>query len=264
AVLKPIAVSSSVPIAILIPFTFAKSQVRSILVLIDVGPANDDQETRRLLADADASLKRSGAAPNALPPSWRGYATALSGLSLTSSRRASLVYLCRETKAPVCEDFALSASDADLSMFAPLVQKGMNGPGAPRDEESLSWFLDATTLQFVGGLQTNNRLPPELLAMLLRHTGQVGMNSGSVAEMIAASRQRQDFDARVVAENIIYLEDGSPAARVRACEWLGARGKAPSGYDPLAPPRQRQAALEKMYEAMTAQAAAAARKGGQP
>jgi hypothetical protein len=40
------------------------------------------------------------------------------------------------------------------------------------------------------------------------------------------------------------LEDSSPASRVRAFDWLTARGRAPAGYDPLGTPRQRRAALE--------------------
>ena len=34
------------------------------------------------------------------------------------------------------------------------------------------------------------------------------------------------------------------AARVRAFEWLGARGLAPAGYDPLASRQERRAALD--------------------
>ena len=47
----------------------------------------------------------------------------------------------------------------------------------------------------------------------------------------------------MIVENRIYLEDNSPASRVRAYDWLKARGAAPKGFDPLANPRDRREAL---------------------
>jgi len=57
------------------------------------------------------------------------------------------------------------------------------------------------------------------------------------------------LDARVIAENLIYLEDASPASRVRAYDWLQSRGRAPAGFDPLGTPRERRDALEKARSA---------------
>jgi hypothetical protein len=56
---------------------------------------------------------------------------------------------------------------------------------------------------------------------------------------------RAEFENRIMAENIIFLEDNSPASRVRAYDWLKARGKAPAGFDPLGPARERRIALDK-------------------
>ncbi|MCS7034766.1 MAG: hypothetical protein NZ561_12355, partial [Phycisphaerae bacterium] len=50
---------------------------------------------------------------------------------------------------------------------------------------------------------------------------------------------------RLIAENLIYLSDNSPAAQVRAYDWLRSRGRAPDSFDPLADPRSRRTALEQ-------------------
>ena len=46
----------------------------------------------------------------------------------------------------------------------------------------------------------------------------------------------------------MYLEDSSPSARVRAYDWLAARGRAPQGYEPLGPARERRRALDAALE----------------
>jgi hypothetical protein len=43
----------------------------------------------------------------------------------------------------------------------------------------------------------------------------------------------------------VYLEDASPAARVRAYDWLNGKNLAPAGYDPLGSNKDRRAALDK-------------------
>ena len=65
------------------------------------------------------------------------------------------------------------------------------------------------------------------------------------ADVALAARNLEDFRARVIAENRILLEDNHPAARVRAYDWLAARGEAPDGYDPLGDEPSREAALER-------------------
>jgi hypothetical protein len=70
--------------------------------------------------------------------------------------------------------------------------------------------------------------------------------------MLRAANSRASLDARLVSENLIYLEDSSPSARVRANDWLAARGRAPAGFDPLGPPRQRREALERALDAAAA------------
>lgn len=259
AVLKPVSISEPTTLAVLIPFTFAKSEVRSVLAILSARPATDNADDAKLLAAANAEINRSISAAGAAPPSavsprWTGYEVAMAGLDDPQTRRASLLFLCRQTHALICQDLALSASDETLDAVAKLIQQKASDPKVPHDDASLAWLLDSGALRFAADLQTKDHCPPELLTLLIRHAGQAGMNSGSVAEILANEKTREGFEAHVMSENLIYLEDSSPAARVRAYDWLAARGKAPAGYNPLGTPRECEAALEKMYESMSQQA----------
>jgi len=60
-------------------------------------------------------------------------------------------------------------------------------------------------------------------------------------------RNRGDHRRGSRTEDLLQL-----ASRVRALDWLAARGLAPAGYDPLGDPAQRRAALEKDAEARAA------------
>ncbi|MDF1798976.1 MAG: hypothetical protein P1V81_07360, partial [Planctomycetota bacterium] len=107
-----------------------------------------------------------------------------------------------------------------------------------------------------------------------RHAGEVGRYPNLLEEALQVSRDLPGFTARLVAENRVFLEDSSPASRVRAFDWLKARGQAPPEYLPLALRSARRAALEAERAAAVAAAAAAAAKqeapvksgkvGGQP
>ena len=104
-------------------------------------------------------------------------------------------------------------------------------------------MLEISTLQFLGRLLSDNQLPPELGAVLTDYAGEAGRHAGSIEQIISKLTDRKELDARLIVENKIYLEDNSPASRVRAFDWLKSRGQEPKGFDPLASPRDRREAL---------------------
>jgi hypothetical protein len=87
-------------------------------------------------------------------------------------------------------------------------------------------------------------MPAELSAVLTNYAGEPGRHASSIKEILHGVSSRQDLENRLLAENLIFLEDSSPAARVRAFGWLTARHQAPMGFDPLGSPRDRRNALE--------------------
>ncbi len=87
--------------------------------------------------------------------------------------------------------------------------------------------------------------PSASLAEILgRRGGAAGRSADAFFALADRASSLEELDRLLVAENEALLEDASPAMRVRASEWLARRGRAPRGYDPLAPAAERRAALE--------------------
>jgi hypothetical protein len=276
AVLRSVPVNAPTPLALAIPFRYSDGRTQAVIAIVQATPGTDSPAARTALARCAEDLSRSAseaaARPSTLATSaaaWPSYEAALNALDEPGSIRPSLLYLSTETDAPACQDCALVADDAALSQLAQQVRKRASATAATTQPttESLGWALDAATFDLLSQLQSDSKLPPELLAVFIRHAGQAAQNVGLVQEIVSGAKGRADFEQRVQAENFVALEDSSPGARVRAFDWLSARGKAPPDYDPLAPPKERRAALNKAIDAMAAQAAAApvpAAQGGKP
>lgn len=269
--LQSVPVADANTAALLIPFDFADGIHHSAIAILHVSRDSSNPQFPAALEQAEADLKASAEAASRQPSvstlsisDWPGFETALAGIRNPVTSRVSLSYLAGQTGARVCEDASLVATDQVLADVSILIDKELSKPDMPHTAEALGWSLDVVMLKLLSQRQSANALPTELLAVLLRHTGQVGANSGSVGEMIGAVGNRKDFESRLSAENFVYLEDNSPAARVRALDWLTARGEAPPGYDPLAPPKQRQDALQKAYDALVVKSVQQAQQGGRP
>jgi hypothetical protein len=65
-----------------------------------------------------------------------------------------------------------------------------------------------------------------------------------VDEVMRGAGTRQQLEQKLVSENFIYLQDSSPAYRVRAFQWLAVKNLAPRGFDPLDDPKKRREALD--------------------
>jgi hypothetical protein len=175
-----------------------------------------------------------------------GFQSSLDALKDPARRRAALIYLSGETGAQICEDFSLAAEDGLIERAIAKIN-GSLPPEASQQRDLLGWILDRSTLLLLAELSadTKNKIAPELIAVLTRHAGEAGRHDSSMEPVVKNLQSRADLETRLIAENLIYLEDNSPSARVRAYDFLNAKGKAPEGFDPLGTPRERRAALEK-------------------
>ncbi|MDF1836492.1 MAG: hypothetical protein P1V35_01370 [Planctomycetota bacterium] len=81
-------------------------------------------------------------------------------------------------------------------------------------------------------------------AYLVRQGGQLARAPEEFLDCVQNSRSSEELWARLVSGNRGFLEHESPAARLRAFEWLKARDLAPPGYDPLERSSQRRRALQ--------------------
>ena len=164
---------------------------------------------------------------------------------LTSERwRSLLIYLARTTGAPMTREIALSASTDLARQVARTIYRAALAQPAD-DIQALAWLLESQCYRVLIDRAKADHLPVALEAVLAWHTGQVGRDPTTLKDLIDMSTNVADFQRRLVLENRIYLEDMSPAARMRAFEWLKSRQQAPSGFDPLTSISQRRAALKE-------------------
>jgi hypothetical protein len=241
----------------LVPYSRSGSAVAAFAVHLRIEPGSNTPAQQAALARCIADVQQSSAAAAgqsplaALNPAESStLAGALRQVALPARRRAALIYLATQTGAPICQDAALIADDAALARLAGAIAAATAAGGAataPSDSSvaALAWILDSSTVHLLAALQAEKKLTPELNAVLLRQTGEVGRHDGSIDDIIKAAASAVDLKNRLIAENTIYLEDSSPSSRVRAYDWLAAQGRAPEGYDPLGPPRDRRNALER-------------------
>lgn len=213
----------------------------------DVGDLQD--RLQRARAELQGSTRRAREHVGLLAPTEgleRESGSAVRALEFAHLQRPALIFLSRTLEAPFLADLALAASDADLEQFTASVGEIATAVEASQaGTEAYPWLLDSAAWRFAA-LRTAEDVadpPPELEALLLRHAGEPGRYSDLVLDLVAECAGLDDLDRRLVEENTIFLEDGDPAARVRAFDWLDARGLAPDGYDPLGTRAERRAAL---------------------
>ncbi|MCB9914741.1 MAG: hypothetical protein H6828_06270 [Planctomycetes bacterium] len=180
-----------------------------------------------------------------------------------ASGRRSLAQLAREVGAELCHDVALVAEDALLATLIEELRGASAELLATATPQELAWRLERHTYALLAGLEPGETLTEPLAALLLRRAGQVGRYASSIEEGILISPDLARFQRYVREENLVFLEDSDPAARVRAWDWLVARGVVVEGYDPLGEVRERRAALAR-YEEQRLAAQAGAETARQP
>jgi hypothetical protein len=269
-ILPPLDVGDAEVMAVIVmPSRFFGSPAEGLAAIVRAAPAADDPATQQLLAAAIADVRRQADIARGVSPAgqqsaaaWPEHQPALALLDRAEVRRRAMVYLASQAGARLCEDVVLSADDPTLQQLAADVRARVSAAKPPFTTQALGWLLDRVCLEWSARLAGENRLPPEMAGVLSTYAGEAGRRPASLEEMLRGGiSSREALDARLISENLIYLDDSSPAARVRALQWLESRGRAPAGYDPLAPSRQRRDALER---AMEETARAATRPATQP
>jgi hypothetical protein len=238
--------------ALIVPFRFGNSIDHALVAVIEITGGSADAEHQSAAAACLRDIQSAGTLAATQPyriladgPDWPSYRSALESAQRPGQARPALVFLASETGATVCEDAALDADDLTVGALAERVLKKVNEPPGIQNKEALGWALDSAAYELLVDLQSSNRISPGLAEILTLHAGEAGRHAGSVDEALKAATNPQDFDVRLTAENYIFLEDSSPASRVRAFDWLRAHDRAPAGFHPLDDEKARRAALDK-------------------
>ncbi len=243
--------------ALIVPFHFDQAASTAVVVLIQISPGSNDPDHVAATADCLAQLTdhQSSTQPvlaTGEASNWSTVTAAVQSLTPPGNRRSSLAFLSNQTGATLCEDLAMEADDGVLNQLVSNIQAKVAAHALPPNDPTVGWLLDHTALELLarlaGDSANNTPMPAELSAVLTTHTGEVARHPSTLDDVLRGVSTRQDLDNRLLAQNLIFLEDSSPASRVRAFDWLNARHHAPAGYDPLGPARARRDALEKAAE----------------
>ncbi len=234
-------------VALVFPAPFEDEQCRALAAIVQVGAASrDDAEWAAVLEQCQLDLARivEPTEPRVAGPvklmTRAKLSVVVGGLVDPAQRRGILVFLANVTKASLAEDVALGGADECVSKLADAAL------GSPTDDAAaLGWTLESTSFRLLAAMANGDEPTPEVEALLVRHAGNAGREPHALQALVMAAQDRSDLEERLLDANLDALENASPAARVRAFDWLAGRGCAPEGYDPLAPAAERRAALKR-------------------
>ncbi len=242
------------PVGMIIPSPFNVGKAKAFAVTIEVNPPPDEgtsnasmyaisfKELIETLEKNEVQSKLSRI--NQSDTAFLGIDESIQVLRFPTNRRGVLLYLSQKTESSLVEDIALSGSQIVLESLSDTIIQEYSS-GLYKDIQALGWMLERCAYKVLVEMLSSDKTAPELESVLVRHTGEVGRHISSLEELVAASSGREDLHSRLIKENLIYLEDMSPASRTRAFEWLAVIDKAPDGYNPLASLKERRDVLDR-------------------
>lgn len=232
-------------------FVFARAAERdepaSLVVVLDVvhGAQVAAEDGGAVAASASAAAAR-GREVTRSEEERREIRGVLADLERKSDRRAGLVFLASTCGAPLALDVALIAQDADLHELAEAVRAALPDP---LDRAAAAWPIERAAWQLLGRKAAAGTIAPELSGVLARQGGEAARFPGAIDDLVRGATDVAGLRKRLVDENRILLEDAAPSSRLRAYDWLAARGLAPEGFDPFGSLAERRAALKKLEDA---------------
>lgn len=223
-----------------------------------------------LARDRVVARHLSAVPPSAAPPAPTRAPPPPEALRREEVRRPALLHLASAEGAALCADVALGGSDRLVADVCSRVLTALSSSVLERDgpPPGLGWTLERSAGESLLAAcfgedelaLSEAEAPPAALELLRRHTGGLALLPGSLQQALEVE-DLAAWRARLAAENRDLLDEGWPTLRLRAWEWLNARGLAPPGYDPLGPPEAREAALEAALAAGRGQPTAGAEPG---
>ncbi len=223
----------------------------SLAYILKIRPPKDPSEAARAIAMLKPSQLKAQAMPTV--EQLLVQQTLQTARENRSARRSAIVYLASQSRATICEDAAISADDDFLKALADELANRLADARTAASMSAIGWVLDGTAFDLLARQQLQKKLNSRLTAVLLMHSGEVGRSGSSLEQLIGKAASRNDLENRLIAENFLYLEDVSPAARIRAYDWLARKQKAPAGYDPLGSAADRKKAIDAALEEMAQQ-----------
>jgi hypothetical protein len=251
ALLEDVPVAEGSAFALLVPMTLDAAHWRAIAGLIEVhGAGQSDQGAlAELRLNVNQSIEAARASTRPAPKDTSDLSSAIAALGTSDGLRSPLLFLANQTDAAIAADFVLVADDSMLATLADETKHYALPEDRSQWTKLLGWQLDRSSLNLMAKNAARKNVPPGITSLLALYAGEAGRHADSIPEILKSVGNRQDLDLRLVAENLIYLEDNSPSARVRAFDWLKSSNKAPPGFDPLGSAKARRAAIDNALNA---------------
>ncbi|MGC8541523.1 MAG: hypothetical protein ACP5QA_12970, partial [Phycisphaerae bacterium] len=229
----------------IMPFRFLNGDSQAVAMLITISPWTDTPANQLAAKYSRQSVMTTR---NFHSPKERlnrpDLIAAIHNIGKLGVRRASLVYLAGQTGAHLTQDVAAVAQTPVLGALVKAVAAQTTHAQTMR-VTTLGWVLDKTTYRLLYDMQKTKHLPEQLRIAMALHLGEAAWHASSLDEIARNLDSRRDYRLRVIKENLIYLEDTSPADRLTAYDWLQTHHLAPPNYNPLAGNQARNTALEK-------------------
>jgi hypothetical protein len=194
---------------------------------------------------AQSETAQLATAPLPPPPQVPDVEATRRALADTLLQRRSLYSLAAATGAKTAEALAISTDDHTLAPIASAISAALAvAPRAAKAEE-MGFVVEEATLAACRKSLTSDVPPPDLPAALEERGGAALRLLPSLIGDLERARSLAELESTIVALNARLLQDPSPTIRARAARWLGPRISL-EGYSPLAPSRERRAAVEKI------------------
>jgi len=216
--------------------TAAATSAPWLLLAIEVASNRDPA------AVADARARATQAPLQPPPPAPLQQQLQLLGEAIgTNRRRPALLAVAVSLDAPWLTDLALAANDDELRRLVRALQ------AVPQLAELEPAVRDLhgrrSSLVALLELLRRNQTSPALYARTLQQLGAVALDPGALDLLLDEATDGPALDAGLLRENLRALAGRQAAMRLRATEWLAARGTTVPGYDPLGEASGRAAAL---------------------
>lgn len=254
AVIDSVDVGDGRPFVVVVPIESPRTPWSAIAAIATIARAPVEASVAEALqAELEQASERAKAGLELSPlGDAPALGSAVAALQHPESIQPALLFLTSLSNARIAGDMVLVADEAQLQWLAERTASFVQ-PDAVPPMADLQWFLDRSALQVMCQAAEEGTLSAELQSVLSLHTGEVARRPDAILALLEQVGSSDVLMDRLITENFIALEDSSPAARVRAYDWLIARNRAPADFDPLADARSRRAAIDKAMNQLEGQ-----------
>lgn len=189
---------------------------------------------------AHAKASNPAAEPE-VPRSWRVVEKAIGA----QNRRPALLALVAPLGLQRITDLILAADERGLIAMSDEVTQ--LDPAAEATKKNMPWLVEAAAWRALVPRAERDELTPALRAAFARHVGGLTDDASTIRLLLNTCADLPAFESALIEENLAALNDRSAAVRVRAMQWLGARGVRVADYDPLAKKGDRRAAVRQFF-----------------